>query len=369
MRMYWEKDFTVLQLFSSRAPVLLGLDVSSTSVKLLELSLHQGQYRVESYAVVPIPPGVVFEKQIKDPAALSTVIKKAISKSKTTTRNAAIAVSDSSVITKVIQMDALMDEDEIEMQMTAVEAPKHIPYASEDVRLDFDVLGPAENNPNLVDVLLVASRAENVNVLSDCLVKADITPRVVDIESYAMERACKLLADELPNSGRDGAIAVVDIGSVMTTLTVLYDMSTIFSREEVFGGEQLTKAIQRHYGLSYSEAGLAKKAGGLPDDYVAEVLIPFKESAVLQVRRALQFFFSASQHTEICHIMLAGGTVNIPGLRGMIEEQIGIPCSIANPFHKMSIGKNVDLEGLTKDASALMICCGLALRGFESGKY
>lgn len=352
------------QLFRSRAPVLLGVDISSTAVKVLELSNSQDRYRVESYAVVPLPPGVVVEKLIKDPEALTEGIQKALAKSKSGVKYAAVAVPDSSVITKVIQVDAGMTDDEVEA-LISVEANKYIPYPLEEVRLDFDILGSTENNANLVDVLLVASRAENVNMRAQCLQEAGLTAKVVDIESYAMERACRFVAEDLPNSGRGEAIAVVDIGSIMTTLTVLYDMNTIFSRDEVFGGEQLTKAIQRHYGLSYAEAGLAKKEGGLPDDYAEEVLNPFKESAVLQVRRALQFFFSASQHTEISHIVLAGGTVGIPGLEAMIEEQISIPCSIANPFGNMSVASKVDLEGLTKDAAALMICCGLAMRGFE----
>lgn len=343
---------------------MLGIDISSTSVKLLELSQQNQKYRVESYSVVPLPQGVVVEKMIKDVDVLAETIKKAVKKSSSRVTCGAVAVSDSSVMTKVVQLDSVLSDDEIETHIIS-EADKYIPYPLEEVSLDFDVLHPSANNKDLVDVLLVASRSENVELRTQTLTAADVVPKLVDVESYAMERACKLIAQDLPNKGVDEAIAIIDIGSIMTSLTVLYNLSTIFTREEVFGGEQLTKAIQRHYGLTYAEAGLAKKEGGLPDDYATEVLGPFKESAVLQVRRSLQFFFSASQHSRVSHIVLAGGSVAVPGLVELIEEQIGIPASIANPFSNMSVSNSVNVSALTRDASALMICCGLALRSFD----
>ena len=239
------------------------------------------------------------------------------------------------------------------------------PYPLDEVSLDFDVICQSPNHPELVDVLVVASRAENVNSRIETLNEAGLDVNVVEVESYAIERASLLACDNLPNKGQNELIAVVDIGSIMTSLTVLYNMSTIFSREEVFGGEQLTKAIQRHYGLSYSEAGLAKKQGGMPDDYETEVLSPFKEAAVLQIRRSLQFFYSASQHANVSHILLAGGSVVIDGLAQAIEEQIGIPASIVNPFSNMSYSSDIDRDALSKDAPAMMMCCGLAMRSFD----
>lgn len=353
----------MLRLFKSKAP-MVGVDISSTSVKLLELARRGEHYQVESYAVVPIPPGVVVEKNIKDSETLAEIIRKTLIKSQSTAKFAAVALPDSSVINKIIQLDKSLSDDEMEMQIM-LEADKFIPYPLEEVRLDFDVLTQSPNHPELVDVMVVASRAENVNTRVETLADSGLEVKVVDVESYAIERACRLAAECLPNKGNNELIAVVDIGSIMTSLTVLYNMTTIFSREEIFGGEQLTKAIQRHYGLSYSEAGLAKKQGGMPEDYIVEVLNPFKEAAVLQVRRALQFFFSASQHTNVSHILLAGGTVAIDGLVELIEEQIGIPTSIADPFNSMMISNRIDEHALKKDASAMMMCCGLAMRSID----
>lgn len=357
----------MLHLFRSKAPVLLGVDISSTSVKVLELSQTASNYCVESYSVAPLLPGIVVEKVIKDPHALAESIRKVVKASRTGLKAAAVAVPDSSVITKVVQMDKDLTDDDVEVQI-GIEADKHIPYPLDEVRMDFDVLSASANNADTNDVLLVATKVENVEDRATSLEEAGLTPKVIDVESYTMERACKLIANDLPNKGVDEAIAVVDIGSIMTSLTVLYNLSTVFTREEVFGGEQLTKAIQRHYGLTYAEAGLAKKEGGLPDDYESEVLTPFKESAVLQVRRSLQFFFSASQHNQISQIVLAGGTVMIPGMCEMIEEQIGIPTMIANPFAHMEVASKVNTQALTKDAASLMICCGLAVRSFDDDK-
>lgn len=344
---------------------MLGIDISATTVKLLELSRSDSGFRVESYAVTPLSKGAVVEKTIKDSEAVTEGLRTTVSRSGAHTKPATVAVADSSVITKVLQMDGSLSEDELEEQIT-IEADKYIPYPLEEVRLDFDIISPSAKNERMLDVLLVASRSENVNARVEVVKNAGMDVKVVDVESYAMERACALLCDELPNEGKDKIVAIIDIGATMTNLTVLYNMSTVFTREEVFGGQRLTEEIQQRYDLSFSEAGYAKKVGNLPDDYENEVLTPFIETAVLQVRRSLQFFYSASQHSSVDHILLAGGTVQIPGLCQLIEEQVGVPTTIANPFSNMAVAKNIDLRWLSNDAPALMICCGLALRGFAS---
>lgn len=354
----------MLNYFKSSTPNLLGIDITSTSVKLLELGRSNDKYSVESYAIVPLPNETVVEKVIKDREALCEAVKKALSNAKANSRSVAIAVPDSSVISKILQMDSNYSEQDIENQI-AFEAEKYVPYPLDEVSLDFSVLRDSKTSTRTVDVLLVASKTENVENRAGTVTEAGLSVQIVDVESYAVERVCRLLADTFPKKGIDETIAVIDIGATMTNLTVLQDMSVVFTREEVFGGIQLTKAIQRHYGLSYAEAGLAKKEGKLSEDYLREVLTPFRDSVVLQVRRALQFFFSSSQHAKVNHIALAGGTVNVPGLASLIEEQIGISTSILNPFMDMEISKRVDANALKDNASSLVISCGLALRSFE----
>ena len=160
-------------------------------------------------------------------------------------------------------------------------------------------------------------------------------------------------------------MAIIDIGATMMTLSVLHGGKTIYSRESMFGGRQLTEEIQRRYGLSVEEAGLAKKAGGLPDDYEAEVLQPFKEAVVQQVSRSLQFFFASGQFNDVDYILLAGGTASIPDLDRLIQQKIGTQTLVANPFAEMALGSKVNAGSLASDAPALMIACGLAMRSFD----
>lgn len=353
-----------MQLFSRKAPPLLGLDISSTAVKLLELSRSGNRYRVESYAVEPLAPNAVVEKNITDPEAVGETIRRAVKRSGTRAKHAAVAVAGSAVITKVITMPAGLSDDEMESQIQ-LEADQYIPYPLEEVNLDFEVIGPSAKNPETVDVLLAASRSENVDVRVAALESAGLVAEIVDVEAYAMENAFQLIADQLPDRGRTKTIAVVDIGATMTTFNVMHDLKSIYTREQVFGGKQLTEEIMRRYGLSYEEAGMAKKHGGLPDNYVPEVLDPFKEAMAQQVSRSLQFFFSSTQYNSVDHIVLAGGSASITGIRDLMEAKIGTPVTIANPFANMALSSRIKPQGLSSDAPALMIACGLALRSFD----
>jgi len=239
-----------------------------------------------------------------------------------------------------------------------------VPYPIEEVNLDFEVLGPMPNTPDTVQVLLAASRSENVEVRASALELGGLIPRVMDVEAFAIENAFALLADQL-SAPRDGLVALIDSGATMTTLNVLRNGRTIYSREQVFGGKQLTDEVMRRYGLSYEEAGLAKRQGGLPESYQAEVLEPFKEAMVQQVSRLLQFFYAGSEFNRVDQIVLAGGCASIPGIGPMVEEQLGVPTLIANPLANMTLGPRVQAHALAQDAPALMIACGLALRSFD----
>ena len=216
-----------------------------------------------------------------------------------------------------------------------------------------------------VDVLIAASRIENVDTRLDSLEIGGLEAKVVDIEIYALERAFQVLHSQLPDDFHNKVIALVDIGASLTTLSVIHQGKSIYNREQVFGGSQLTEEIMRRYGLSFEEAGMAKKQGGLPDDYEPEVLEPFKESILQQVSRALQFFYSSSQFGDVDHIVLAGGCAAIEGLDELIEERLGHGATLANPFADMSLSSRVNAQALSNDAPSLMVACGLALRSFD----
>ncbi|WP_374571312.1 pilus assembly protein PilM [Acinetobacter sp.] len=340
----------------------MGVDISSTSVKVLELSVKSGRYWVESYALVPLPEGSVVEKNILNPEAVGDSLERAINLANAQTSNAALAVPTSMVITKVIEMDADMTSDEREVQIR-MDAEQYIPFPLDEASLDFEVLPDRLSNPGRVNVLLVATRIENVEARAEVLELAGLTPKIADVESFALENAFKVFSDTLPMGVK--TVGILDIGHSMTTLSVMQNNKVIYTREQVFGGKQLTQEIQNRYGLSFEEAGRAKKSRALPDDYDIEVLEPFLEAVVQQAARSLQFFFSSSQFNEIDHILLAGGNANIPGLAKLLQQKLGYRVTIANPFLQMGFSPQIDIKKIENDASSLLAACGLALRSFD----
>jgi type IV pilus assembly protein PilM len=325
----------------SQAP-LVGVDISSTAVKLLQLSRSGDRYRVEHYAVEPLPPNAVVEKGIVEVEAVGEAIRRAMSRSGSKAKNAAAAVAGSAVIIKLIPMPADLDDEEMESQVE-LEAVNYIPYPIEEVNLDFEVMGPMPGNPEMVQVMLAASRSESVEMRASALELGGLTAKVMDVEAFAIENAFALLTNTL-NVPRDGIVALVDIGATMTTLSILRNGRSLYTREQVFGGKQLTDEVMRRYGLSYEEAGLAKRQGGLPESYEIEVLEPFKEALVQQISRLLQFFYAGSEFNRVDQVVLAGGCASIAGISEMVEEQA---------------------HALAQDAPAMMIACGLALRSFD----
>ncbi len=346
-----------------RPSSVIGVDISSSSVKVLELSRNDGRYRVESYAVAPLPQNAVVEKSITDTEVVAETLRLAYARSRSKQKNVAVAVSGAAVITKVIEMSADLSEDVLETQIT-MEADQYIPYPLEEVALDFEVLGPSARNEDMVDVLLAASRQENIDSRIEALELADLEAKVVDIEAFAMERTFTLIAQQF-ELNENSVVAIVDIGATVTTLSVIVNEETIYTREQLFGGRQLTEEIQRRYGVSYEEAGQAKKEGGISDDYEEEVLDPYKDAVVQQISRALQFFFSASQYNMVDLIVLAGGVASTAGLADRVSEAIGTTTAVANPFANMEVAPGVDVLALNSDAPAMMIACGLALRSFD----
>lgn len=353
----------MLRLFKQRARPVIGLDISSSAVKLLELSRSGGRYRVESYMVRPLPPNTVIEKNIGDLAALSDTLQALIQYAKPKSKDAAVAVASSAVITKVIEMPGGLSDQVLETQIT-LEADQYIPYPLDEVALDFEVLGPSRSNPEAVDVLLAACRRESVDQRAQALREAGLVPTVVDVEGFAIERAFSFLTEQFEDLGNQ-VVAIADIGATTLTLSVLVDGRTIYNREQLFGGKQVTEEIQRRYGLSLEEAGQAKKQGGLPPDYESEVLEPFRDNLVQQVSRSLQFFFSSSQYNYVDHLVLAGGVASMDGLRSVLEDKLALPVTVANPFANMTVSGRVNAVALANDAPAMMIAAGLAMRSFD----
>lgn len=352
----------MLRLYRKPSKGLIGVDISSTSVKVLELSVKNNRYWVESYALVPLPEGSVVEKNILNPEAVGDALERAVNLANVQSTDVALAVPTSMVITKIIEMDVDMNDDEREIQIRD-DAEQYIPFPLDEASLDFEVLPDRLANPNRVNVLLVATRIENVEARAEALELGGLTPKIADVESFAIENAFKVFSDTLPMGVN--TVGILDIGHTMTTLSVMRNNKVIYTREQVFGGKQLTQEIQNRYGLSFEEAGRAKKSRTLPDDYDIEVLEPFLEAVVQQAAHSLQFFFSSSQFNEVDHILLAGGNANIPGLAKLLQQKLGYRVTIANPFLQMGFSPQIDIKKIENDASSLMVACGLALRSFD----
>ncbi|AXI84181.1 pilus assembly protein PilM [Xylella taiwanensis] len=352
-----------MRLISKKQSMLVGVDISSTSVKLLQLSRSGTRFKVEHYAVEPLPPNAVSEKDIAEVELVGEAIRRAVSRSGTKTKFAAAAVAGSAVITKLIPMPAGLDEHDLEAQIE-LEATNYIPYPINEVSLDFEVLGPVPNNTEMVQVLLAASRSENVELRQSALELGGLTAKIIDVEAFAVENAFSLIAEELP-VGSKALVALIDIGATMTTLNVLHSGRSLYSREQIFGGKQLTDEVAHRYGMTYEEAGQAKRQGGLPQSYEVEVLEPFKEAVVQQISRLLQFFYAGSEYNRVDCIVLAGGCAVIAGLPAMVEERLGVATVVANPLAQMTLGAKVQAHTLAQDAPALMIATGLALRSFD----
>jgi type IV pilus assembly protein PilM len=334
-------------------------------VKLIELSMSGGQYRVESYAAEATPPNSINEKAIVDATAVGDAIKRAVKRSGARAKEVAVAISGDAAITKVIQMPKTLSEAELEGQVE-MQADQYIPFPMEEVSFDFEVIGPSEKDPDMLDVLLVATRTENVEQRISACTAAGLTPRIVDVEAFALENACKLLTHQMPDGGLDRVIAVVDFGASSTTFSVLRDLKVIYTRDFAFGGQQLTEEIMRTYGLSMEEAGRAKKEGGLPSNYQTEVLDPFIDDMCQQVSRSLQFFLASGAGREQPEqIILCGGCANIPGAADVVTSRVGIPAEKGDPLGQMKISSKAKSQAVKKDATALLTACGLALRSFD----
>jgi type IV pilus assembly protein PilM len=352
-------------MFASRSKPLAGLDITTSSIKLIELVPNGRGYRVECYAAEPSPPNSITEKSIVDADAVGEAVRRAVKRASTKATEVAIAISGDAAITKVIQMPRNLNENDLEAQVE-IQADQYIPFPMEEVSFDFQVIGESAGDPDMVDVLLVATRTENVDQRKAAVEAAGLKARIVDVEPFALENACGLLTHQMPDAGMDHQVAVVDFGASSTTFSVLQDLRVVYTRDFNFGGQQLTEEIMRIYGLSLEDAGRAKKEGGLPSNYQPEVLDPFVDDMTQQVSRSLQFFLaSGGGREQPDQILVCGGCANIPGAADLIASKVGIPTEIGDPLGQMKISSRARSQGVESDATALLTACGLALRSFD----
>ena len=280
-------------------------------------------------------------------------------------RNIAMALPTAMVITKKIIVPAGQTEEELELQVEA-EANQYIPFALDEVNLDFQILGPAPNNPEEVEVLIAASRKEKVEDRVAIADAAGLKPRVMDVESYATEEAFRddlaVAAGQRPRpEHRPGRHRRPRRCISMSCATI----RSCFRGTRPSAATSLTHDIQRAFNLSPEEAESAKKNAGLPENYDADVLQPFMETLALEVTRALQFFFTSTSYSQVDQVVLAGGCALLPGLDELVAKRAGVNTIVGNPFASMSVSDRIRPRQLAADAPLLLIACGLAMRGFE----
>ena len=342
---------------------MIGVDISSTAVKMVELSADgRGGYKLEAYSMSPLVKDAIVDGNVNDLEKVVDAMKLAWKLLGTREKRAALALPAAAVISKKVLMSAGLREEDMEAQVEA-EANQYIPFSLDEVNIDFQVLGPAPNNPDEVEVIIAASRKEKIEDRVAAAEGAGLKVTIMDVENYATEAAYTLIASQLPNSGREQTVMIVDIGAFMMHINVLHDNKSVYTRDQSFGGGQLTQEIQRRFGLSLEEAEIAKRKGGLPESYDSEVLQPFVQSLSMEVARALQFFTSSTQYNRVDHIVLAGGCAAIPAIDITVQDRTQVHTLVANPFHNMAISTRLKQQQATADAPALLIACGLAMRG------
>jgi type IV pilus assembly protein PilM len=352
-------------LFTAKAPPLFGLDLSSSAVKMVELvDGGKSGYRVEHYAIEPLPRDCVVDGNISNLEAVTDSVKRCHARMGTRTKHVAMAVPSGAVISKKIIVPATLREEELEAQVES-EANQYIPFALEEVNLDFQVLGPSPNTPDDQEVLIAATRKEKVEDRVAVADSAGLKALVMDVESFAQQTALSLVVQALPGGGKDQNVAVVEVGANVMNVAVLRNEQSIYTREQAFGGNQLTQDIVSRYGMVPEEAESAKRSGDLPDDFETEVMRPFMENLSMEVQRALQFFFTSTQYHAVDHILLAGGSAVIPGLDEVVQTRTQVPTSVANPFALMQASPKIQLKRLMSDAPSLIVACGLAMRRFD----
>jgi type IV pilus assembly protein PilM len=351
-------------LFGKSSPPLAGLDISTSSVRLVELEdAGKGVLRLERYAAEPLPRGAVVDGNIDNLDQVAEAVRRVWKKSGTRARHVALGMPPAAVITKKIILPAGLSEDQLEVQVES-EASQYIPFALDEVSLDFDVIGQAPASIEDMEVMLAAARREKVEDRVAIAEAAGLIATVMDIESYAARAALDRLTNGHPGAKPGQIVALFQVGAQATHVSVLQDGDTIYEREQPFGGYQLTQDIGRAFGLSFEEAETRKRADDLPENYRADLLTPFLESAALEVTRAIQFFFTSTPHTRIDQIYLAGGCAALPGLVELIGSRTRIPCSVVAPFEGMSYGPLVREHQLRQDGAAYLVACGLAMRRF-----
>ncbi len=349
-----------MKLFSPKSKAVVGIDIGTHSVKVVELAGTRANPKVAAWGVAPIPVGAFSENAISNAELISDVLSGLLVSSGIKGTDVAVAVSSSHAITKVLGMPANMGELDMEEQIS-IEALHFIPYPIDEVNLDFEVIGRSKNNDDEDDVLLVACRRSIVEDYVDLIEDLGLTLHYVDIDTYALERVYR--SQNNLGATSDEPVAIFDIGSSSSHLMVVDNERVLYSRHQNFGAMQLVKLVRKEYGLSAEEAEELLNSSQPPADFLQAVQEPFVEMLRQEISRALQFFYSSSSHSNIDSVVLTGACCALAGLGGDLELKLRSKVSVMNPVANASVQSRRD--AIATKSSALSVAYGLSLRGLN----
>ena len=308
----------------------VGIDISPQAIKVVELSRSQGAFKLQAYAIEPLPAGLADDQTGAEPKSVVQVLLKALAEAAVVARDAAVAIPDGRLICKTLEVEAGLSEVELELHVR-LEAEQYVPYALEDVALDFEVQGNSSSDPARVNVRMVACRQEALEWYRSVLSDVGLNLRVVAVQSHALARGVDAMVSGL---ALQGAVAVVDCATHTTQLSIVQQGEVIYSRELLFG---------------HATAGVQA----------------FQSTLVQHLERGLELFVESGIKGVVSMIVLAGEAVSNPGTTQWVEDRLGVPTRTANPFLAMSLNPALAPETLLCHAPVLLTACGLALRGFD----
>ncbi|HIC04250.1 MAG TPA: type IV pilus assembly protein PilM [Nitrospirales bacterium] len=355
----------------SKEKLVVGLDIGSHAIKLVELSLHKDKYRIDKLGIAPLPPGAVVDGAIMEHAQVVDVIKELFKSKKVKTKNVAISLSGPSVVVKVLHVP-LMTEEELEEQVT-LEAEQYVPFDLDEVNLDFHILRDdvvdAEGEA-MMAVLLVAAKLDILEARTAVVKDAGLNPVVMDVDVFAIENMYEINYDVSPEE----ITALVNVGASYVNINILADGGSAFTRDVLIGGNRYIEALKQELSLSDEDAVAMMK--GIPVDAVQPgaadmILESVNDEVTTEVTRSFDFFRSAmvgyamvgEEMEEIKKVVLSGGGAQIAGLAQMLSNQLGIEVEFADPFRQMDLAdKDYTPEALAELAPLAAIGVGLATR-------
>jgi len=337
---------------------LVGLDIGSRTIKAAEAQETKKGWVLKKFGLIDIEPGLIEEGVVKDHQAVAGVIRDLFQKTGIRRNNTAISIGGYSVIVKNIALQN-MPEEQLHESIN-FEAEQYIPFDINDVNIDFQSLGTNEQNPNQMNVLLVAAKKDMINDYINLIDLAGLSLSIIDIDAFALQNAFDLNYDD---SGEN--VTLIDIGASKTSVNIIKNKISVFMRDVSLGCNQINTRIADTAGCSAAEAEEIK-LGGRTDRIAPDVLENIFRSVVSdwsdEIRRAMDFFYSTNPDDEIKKIFLSGGGAGIKEFRGMLSAQTGAEVLVIDPFQKVSIDANLDSAYIKRVAHQAAIAMGLAIR-------